>query len=169
MAELLAWFDRWGGAASIAGLVVSLIGFGITIYAVLKSKSASQRAAEAVDRVRALLTFSAAVADVSAAVTSMQEIKRLHRVRAWAILPDRYASLRERLIAIRAANTSIDDAGLIAIRGAEERLADLERRVDKALAEGREPARVTKFNEIVAADLDRLHEVLTSLKLTVRD
>ena len=164
-----AWTALWGDSASIAGLLVSILGFVVTIAAVLRSKSAANQAADAANKTKELLIRSATIADFSAAVVSMQEIKRLHRAKAWAVLPDRYAALRERLIAIRSSNPEMNHSYLAAIRGAEERFADLERRVDKALAEDVAPPHTSKFNDIVSAELDKLHEVLTALKQDTKD
>lgn len=168
MNGLRDWASTWGDSASIGGLVVSIVGFVITIYAVFKSKSAALQAAEAATNTKTLLIHSATIADVSAAVISMQEIKRLHRAKAWAILPDRYAALRERLVAIRSSNPAMEAHSVAAIRSAEEQFSKLERRVDRAIADGVDPPGTAKFNEIVSAELDRLQEVLTALKQETR-
>ena len=163
------WAAVWGNASSVVGLAVSILGFGVTIAAVLRSKSAAVQAAAAAQQTKELLVHSSTIADFSAAVVSMQEIKRLHRAKAWALLPDRYAALRERLIAIRSSNQHLDIKYVTAIRSAEDHFAELERRVDRALAAGVDPPNTGKFNDIVSTELDKLHEALTALKQQTGD
>jgi hypothetical protein len=71
------------------------------------SKKAAELAQEEVRSVKQALARSSTIADFSAAVTTMNEIKRLHRVEAWTILPDRYAALRSTLISIRSMNPDL--------------------------------------------------------------
>jgi len=169
MEAFRTWATAWGDSASVIGLGVSVLGFVLTIVAVLKSRSAATSAADAANRTKDLLVHSATIADFSAAVVIMQEIKRLHRAKAWPVLPDRYAMLREKLIGIRSSNPQMDESRMITIRKAEEKFADLERRVEKSLSDGTDPPNIGKFNDIVSAELDSLHEVLVSLKQETRN
>ena len=39
--------NSWGNFASVAGLLISLLGFGITIWGILRVKKAAEQAADA--------------------------------------------------------------------------------------------------------------------------
>ena len=81
MDAVVAWLDhtRAGDLASIAGLVIALVGFAITIWNVLASKKAAQRAEQAALDARRAIGFFDAVTELSAAISVLEEIRRLHR------------------------------------------------------------------------------------------
>lgn len=99
--------ERWGDLANVAGLFISIVGFIATIIAVLSSKSAAQRAEAAAKEVKKAIVRSDTIMELAAVITIMEEIKRLHRVNAWPILPDRYSSVKQLLISIRASSPNI--------------------------------------------------------------
>jgi len=84
MEELLEQISQrhLGDAASIIGLLIALIGFSFTLFGVWRSKKAAEMAQEEVRSVKQAIARSSTIADFSAAVTTMNEIKRLHRVEA---------------------------------------------------------------------------------------
>ena len=156
--------DHWGDLASIVGLLVSLVGFAITIWGVMRSKNAAQRAKEEVQRVRHSISMLDTVMDFSAAITIMDEIKRLHRASAWPMLPDRYSTLKRILITIRSSSDSISDEYKAALQSAILTFSDIEKKVEKALSTNTSPPKVAQLNEIVSVQLDRLNEVLATIK-----
>jgi hypothetical protein len=162
------WFvglcNRWGNVASVFGLLASLIGFAITIWQVWRSREAAQMAEDAALKVRdAILRFDT-VERFSAAITIMEEIKRLHRASAWQLLPDRYSSLRGLLITIRSSNPGLPNHSQSSLQGAIQHFSDIEKRVEKALANGSAPPDIAKLNGIVSAQIDKLSELLTAIK-----
>jgi hypothetical protein len=56
----------WGDLASIVGLLVSVFGFGWTVWLAWRSKRAAEVAQEEVRSVRQALTRSATIADFAA-------------------------------------------------------------------------------------------------------
>lgn len=162
--RLITWAAEWGGLASIVGLLVTFIGFAVTIVGVYRSKTAAQSAEDAAIQTRSLFLRSDAIADVSAALGMMDEIRRLHRVGAWQLLPDRYSALRNKLICVRTANSDMPEAKLIVLRKVAEEFKAIEMRVERALATGTAPPNPAKLNEIVGSHIDSLSEVLVSLK-----
>jgi|SRR5580692_7667789 hypothetical protein len=87
--------------ASIAGVVISITGFVVTVWNVRRSKSAAERAEAAADQTRRMIRGYETVFEFSAAIAIMEEIKRLHRVGQVDMLLDRYATLRKVLIGVR--------------------------------------------------------------------
>ncbi len=95
-----ALIGQLGDIASILGLLVTVAGFGATLYQVKQSRLAAERsltaseqsriaAEQARDRVLELNALNG----LDAAVVVLQDIRRLHRMKAWEALPDRYTSL----------------------------------------------------------------------------
>jgi hypothetical protein len=159
---------HWGDIASVVGVFISLIGFAITIWNVIRSKNAAQKAREAVDNVRETILRSDTIVDFSAVITTMEEIKRLHRTGNWIILPDRYSSLKRKLVKIRSTNPDLSDDYKTALQNAIQHFSNIEQKVERALASKKSPPNVAKLNEIVSAQLDTLNEVLTAIMRDVR-
>lgn len=155
---------RLGDIASLLGLLVSVIGFIITILGVYRSKRAAEAAAESAKNVREEISRLDTMLDFSAAITIMEEIKRLHRTGAWQLLPDRYSTLRQKLILIRGVNTNLAEVHLAALQNAIQQFSDMERRIERALQSETNPPKVAKLNEIVSIQIDKLSEVLTAIR-----
>jgi hypothetical protein len=101
---LLSWIRQYGIAdwASIVGIAISVVGFIFTLIGVSRSKRAAIQAAAAARAARDEIRLLDTIVDFSAAITTLEEIKRLHRQNdAWQILPDRYATIRKMLIQLR--------------------------------------------------------------------
>src|SRR5215471_9371405 len=69
---------HWGDLASV-------VGFVITIYTLFRTKSAAEAARNAAMEVRDRQTRVNTVADFAQVLAIIEEIKRLHRVKAWEI------------------------------------------------------------------------------------
>ncbi len=162
--RLITWSTLWGGLASIMGLAATLLGFAITIIGVYRSKTAAQSARDAAVQTKSLLLYSDAIADISAALGMMEEIRRLHRAGVWQLLPDRYSALRQKLVAVRSANSEMPEDELIVLRKVADEFKAIETRVERALANGNAPPNPAKLNEIVGSHIDAVSEVLVSLK-----
>lgn len=157
----LDWVEkhRFGELANVAGVLMSLFGLVASVVAAYKAKGAEKAARDARKSIRLLDT----IVDFSAAISILEEIKRLHRQRAWPILPDRYAILRKLLISIRSSPVKFSDEQSVALQNAITNLATLEARVEKAMSNSSDllPA---KFNRAISSDLDRLVVVLTQIR-----
>jgi hypothetical protein len=89
---------HWGDLASFVGLAV-------TIWFAFRAKSAAEQARDAAQQVKDRISILDTVAALSAAVTTLEELKGLHRIRAWDLVFNRYSSLRKRLVTIEAGLT----------------------------------------------------------------
>ena len=123
---------RVGSAASVLGLFATVLGFLITIWNVRRSRTAAEQARAAATTVQRELSRLDAIADVSAAITTMEEIKRLQRQLAWSILPDRYSSLRKHLITIKAAFIGLSDHQRSVLQNAIQHFASIEDHIEKS-------------------------------------
>jgi len=157
--------DHWGDLASVAGALISIVGFIVTIIAVLFSRSAAQRAEAAAREVKAEIVRSDTIMELSAVITIMEEIKRLHRVNAWAILPDRYSSVKRLLISIRASSPSIPTEHRESLLAAVQHFSTMEKQVERFLASpiGTAPNQA-KLNEVVSLQLDRVNDTLGAIR-----
>src|ERR1700693_5038140 len=84
---------HWGDVASLTGLA-------LTIWAVLKAKKAAEQARDAAQQGDERIAHMNTVAAVSAAITTLEEIKILHRTRAWDRVLVQYSTLRRHFVTI---------------------------------------------------------------------
>jgi hypothetical protein len=86
---------HWGDLASV-------LGFALTIWFAWSAKTAAEQAREAANEVRDQISRFDTMAELSAAITIVEEIIRLQRTQAWEIVwdivLDRHAMLRAHLV-----------------------------------------------------------------------
>jgi len=164
MTDLRQWATQWGDIASIFGVLLAVAGFGVTIFAVWRSKSASEQAKKAAEDTRDSIARYNAIVDLSAAMTIMDEIKRFQRHGVWAVLPDRYSELRRRLTSIKAAHVNLSEGQRQTLEKAVGTFANLERKVERAVFAGAAPPNPPKLNDIVSGQIEEVHVVLVSLQ-----
>jgi hypothetical protein len=163
---LVEWLDqtRAGDLASLAGVLIALVGFAITIRNTRASKAAALRAEGAAKEARQAIRLLDAVTEVSAAIKDLEELRRLHRSGAWPALPDRYNALRKSLVSIRSSIPGLSDQQQTAIQAALRDLADMERKVENDLERGRSPDEAARWNDRASGHIMELHELLLDLK-----
>lgn len=167
-------FSKWqaayhiGDLASEAGLLLSAVGFAVSLYGIFSSRTAARNAEaaarEAVGRIRLIDE----VVDLTFAITTIEEIRRLHRLREWPILLDRYATLRKTLITIRAVPGKLTDGQQKIVQGVLTTLQGIESSVEQAMPN---PGTLdaAKFNNLLATETDSLQLAVTQLKATHTD
>lgn len=153
-----------GSIASVLALGLSVIGFSFTIWSVIRSKRAAEAAREASIAVRTSLARTDIVAECSTAIAILEEVKRLHRVAAWPLLPDRYSALKRSLILIRTANPKLSDSHKTKIQNAVSHLIAFEDMIEKVIATGSEVPDVPRLNKIVSKQVKALAEILGDIR-----
>lgn len=154
-----------GSAASVIGLIVSLVGFAVTLYNVARSKRAAEEARNAVLRVQREISRLDAVADIATVITTMEEIKRLQRQQAWAILPDKYSTLRRQLVSIKVTFGGLNDAQRTLIQDAIQQLAGIEALLERTPIDAMNHKTAAKLNRNISLQIDGLEEVLAGLRM----
>jgi hypothetical protein len=89
-----SFWSQYGNYASVAGLIVSILGFIFTIWQVIKSRKAAEEAKvmarEAINRVSAQLFFT----QVTTAIRLIQELRGFSRSKQWHRAIDRCEDAR---------------------------------------------------------------------------
>jgi hypothetical protein len=148
----------------VAGVLISIVGFAVTIISVLASKKAAQRAGDAALEVRDKFLRTDTIMELSGAIAIMEEIKRMHRLDIWSLLPDRYSSVKRLLVTIRSSHAILSPEHRAVLLGAIQHFSDIEKKVERALASKSTPSNVAKLNEIVSLQLDHINEILAALR-----
>jgi hypothetical protein len=151
-----------GDVASVAGVVISLIGFAVTLVGVWRSSSAALLAQNAAESARNSIRAFETVVDINSAIKVLEELKVAHRRDEWVGLPERYAALRKTLIEIRTAGGLADEQASV-LQSAIANLKQMEEAVERALPEI-PPKMHAKFNARVSANIDELTAVLAQLR-----
>jgi len=153
------FFQRhWGDMASVAGL-------GITFWTFMKVRSVSVAADAARREMRERLSSFATLSDVSAAISMMDEIKRLHRAKGWQVRLERYSALRKLLLGIHTYNTALTKDQKTVLIAAVSQFKIIEDRVERACASGKEDdLKLAQFNRMVTQQIDALDQLLISIK-----
>jgi len=158
---------RLGDIASVAGFLLSVIGFIFTISISLRAKRAAEKARDAAEEaLNGFAKFDAA-AEVSLAVSTISEIKRMQRQSgSLPLLLERYSSLRVTLIRIRGTIPSSDTSkhttlqrAVVTLRGCEELVEDASRSQDPTAAQ-----RLVRINRSLNRLMDDLQAILTELR-----
>jgi hypothetical protein len=154
---------RIGDYAGLIGLLISFVGFFVTIKTSRNARTAATQATLAVESMREDLRKGDMVADFSSALAIMDEIKRMHRSPNLHLLPDLYSQLRRSLVSIRSSNPLLSDADQGAIQNAITQFSASERLVEKAL-EGSGSISAARMNSLVSKHSESILELLVRVK-----
>tara|TARA_R110002126_G_scaffold224866_4_gene369723 strand:+ start:1924 stop:2430 length:507 start_codon:yes stop_codon:yes gene_type:complete len=168
---LIEWIlsNHIAEAGSIAGVFISLIGFGATLYNVHRSKSAASRAEEAAIKAHQSARLFDTVSDASKAISIMEEAKRLNRTGKWELLLDRYGEIKRLLVEMRSANQNIDESHKDAIQSMLGQFTNIEHMIEKSIENGVEPGSVARINKIISREIGSLNEFLIEIKSRAKD
>ena len=155
---------HWGNFASVAGLLVSLLGFWLTIWGVAKAKGAAERAADAAKQAKEKILKQGTLANFSSAIAVIEEIVRLHRKKEWEVALDRHSELRRILVELKGDGGGLTTEQQTVIQGSVEQFKTIEGVIEKHLSAGKAEPRIDRLNEIAKGQLVKVHEIAISLK-----
>jgi len=95
------YWDAFVTHSSTIGTIVSILGFIITIFYIVKIKKVAIIARKASEATLRKLSYIDVVKELSATIEIAEEIKTLIVLKAWHLLPDRLSYFRRRIIIIR--------------------------------------------------------------------
>lgn len=150
--------DHWGDLASVVGLV-------IVIWASLSAKNAAEQARDAAREVKDRIAMLDTLADVSAALAIMEEIKRLQRAGAWPTALDRYSTLRRHLVRVEEINTGLTDIQLDRISKTIAQFRIMEAKVESAiLTPGEDELDPVELHAAVSERIDEIERIMIAIK-----
>jgi len=151
---------RLGDWASIVGLAIGLLALFVTFLA----WRAATRAAEAARKAKEAVYRAQGIADVSALISLLNEVKRLHRSRNWEMLLDRYAKAREMLMSIEHSCPHLPQEVVSRFPGIRVHLRGFETKVEREMGKSGSSLDVTRFNAVIAVQVDELCGILEGIK-----
>lgn len=162
----LDWIGRYrvGDLSSMLGVLISVVGFVVTVWNVLRSKAAAVQAREAAEEARRAVGYADVLAKVPRAVSLIEEIKRLHREQSMSLLVERYAHLRTTLIEVAASIDTLTSSENWLLQKAIQQLETMEGVADRYLQQGHGNLDVTSLNEY----LNRLSRGLIEMQVSLQ-
>ena len=154
-----------GNLASVAGLLVSLVGFYFTIRSVKTARQAARDAEVAAKQAKESILSSGAVAKFSVAIGLMEDIKSFQREKKWEILLDRYAQLRRLTIELQNEAVGLTEQDRTILGSVLVQLNDIEKKVEETYSAGKATPDIAKMNGIVSAQIVKVHELSTRFRL----
>ena len=154
-------------ASEIATFIGVVIGLP-TLWQVIRARKIAEEVKGKVDLVQTNLAKQTAVEGLSTLLNDLDEIKGLHNLNVWPVLPRRYGAVRRHLIAMRIENP------LLALysrklQSVVQQLAELEQHVDESVAAERAPNDLASLNKVLSAQMDKINEVLALVRKTIGD
>lgn len=168
----------------IAGIILMIVGFALTFFRIRKLEkasiqsrigmqrlqdqvqgleSASEQARLASEHLRDQILKMNAVRELGGAITTIDEMRRSPHLSPVQLLPDRYSSLKQELIAIRGRIPDLTEQQRSTIQGAIQQISNVEEQIHNAVANGNAPA-LHRINEVISKQVDHLSEILSDLK-----
>jgi hypothetical protein len=152
-----------GDIASLVGLLISIGGFGLAFGRIRKLQTASEQARAAAEGVREQILQMNAIQGLNVSIRTLEDIRRLHRLKAWPALPDRYTSLKQELFAIRGRTRSLSEDQRSNIQAVITQLSTIERQVESTMAGGNPPD-IDRMNDVISRQIDRLAVLLVEMQ-----
>ena len=119
-----AWMNASNYGVGIWGLLISIIGFGLTLWQLHITKQAAQAASEAADSARIRLNAFSALRECEAGKRQLDLINEAIQTERWTEIVGLAQPLASSLISLSGSNTSLDTEVVKAI---ETAMTDLDR------------------------------------------
>lgn len=158
----LPWLSDKVGAV---GLLITLVGFGVTIVQVMRARKASILAANAVESVRNRLAEFDTVANLSSAIETMEQIKRFQRLEAWPTIIDLYSQLRRKLLHIKHNSDQLPAELQSKLFSAIQHTSKFEQTMESIMVKKSTGSHdVPKWNKIMSDQMESLTEIIIHLR-----
>ena len=166
---LTSWIvtKHLGDWASVLGVLIALVGFGITIYNVVRSRKSSDRAETAANQALQSVRYIDTVQNLSKAISIMEEIQRLNRAKEWKVLLDRHLNFRSILIEVKGAADSLGDGHLASIQSGILQSRLISHKIESALGKDAEPKDVALMNRVLSEQTEKLGAILVDIKMSI--
>jgi hypothetical protein len=156
--------DSYGNIASVSGLLVSLVGFWITILSVVTAKQAAQNAETAARQAKEKVFKQGTLANFSSAIAVMEELIRLQRKKEWSNSLDRHSELRRILVELKDGGSCLTSEQQTIVQGVIEQFNGIERLIEKHVSDGKPEPQSAKINEVVKNQISKMQGVSITLK-----
>jgi len=156
--------EHWGDTASVAGLVVSLVGFVIAIRQASRARTAAQRAEIAANQIRSTIYGFDLLQNLTALTQILSEIVTLHQHGAWQAVAERYVTARRLVVATRAAKFQFSVREKELMTSLLQQLAEMEEKVDGVIMKGNKPPEASRYNKRIRGHQDGITQMTVRVR-----
>jgi hypothetical protein len=142
---------------------LTIIGFLLTVWTLIKTRRAADAAASAAKQVRDAISSFDAASECGVAIEGLEQLKNEHRNANVLLLPMKYAALRKSLTTIRQLAIGLDAEQQLLLQKAVTELAAFEDGVERALKQNTS-IDAQRLNKIVVRQVGDL----TTLRIHLR-
>ena len=153
-----------GDIASVIGVLIAVIGFGITIRNVMKSKEAADRAEIAANKTLERVRYVDTVQNLSRAISVIEEIQRLNRAEEWKILLDRHLVFRNILTEVRGSTLNLKDNHRAIIQNGITHSSSMSNKIEIALDQDTQPTGIPRMNRVLSTQVEKLGDILVEMR-----
>ena len=144
--------------------VATLVGLGITIRHVLRTRNAAEAASAAASAVTVRLAEYDSSSACASAVSLIQEIRNYQQRKMWYLLPDRYMKLRHLIIQIRGGSGVHDQDTKGELQRALVQIISIAETVEKAHNTPLTDKQIATLNNKLALQCDRISSALVTIR-----
>lgn len=159
--EWLQWIDATGWLG-LVGLILTLLGFGITIFNVARSRSAAERAEDAANLAVGEVKKLKVITDLSGAISELDSIRRTGRDGQWREVSDRLSYVRKLLIGVSIQYPTMQNEDVEIIKHAVSAFAEVQKDIDKSFV-GKSRLNADKINRTLIDEIDSLVAIMSGM------
>jgi hypothetical protein len=169
-------FDVWANSLTVIGFFITLAGIAIAVWQAIRSRNASERAADAADQAwRAAARVGDAVVKMdsisicSQVLALIEDVKRFQRDANWFMCLERYSSLRQHLIALRTISNLAPDPEMLNIQLIVGQVQSAEKKIEIALADPTQAPNIVRLNEVLTNHTDKIQTFKIQLQKNLKN
>lgn len=152
----------------VASLLVTLTAFVITIWQLVKTASATQAAADAVEAIRSRVATYDLVFELSRSQGAVREAQRHLRNSAWSDVVASFEVAREAVTRLAELPSSLQDSDVRSLREIVEELGSVAVRIDAGIQKGEVKIDAAKALKQTAIHLQALTRIGVSIQRAVQ-
>lgn len=168
---VLSWTDTYNSLVGAISLLVTIGGFIWTLTQVYKARNDANKVQIAIKDIKDNLFRVNAVAEISLAISALQEVKRIQLQQSdswlstnWMLLLERYSTIRYILVQVNATEGLLTEQQQIKIQEAVSQIITVSEKVEKSVVAKQNPKNIATLNRIISEQVDSLGIILTELR-----
>ncbi len=149
--------SEWGSVASIAGLIIAVLGFIITLYKIFKI----QKVAEATRKQIRRLDIGMELEMISGMFNELRAMLR-QEPKNWEMINDRFSTIRKKLILIKERHPDLTKSEKQVIQGKIQHISNIEKVIGAGFGSMQFPSS-SKLNNAIIEISNELEELFARL------
>lgn len=151
---------------AVAGFVLTVAGFGFTIWTVLQTKKVAIAARNAVIDLQRSFSKLDTIATLSSVIFNIRQIQDLQRQGSWERVPSLYTDVRMSLAQVQADTSALNVLQKNYVLKAVGDFGRIEENIESTLNQEQVPNNMPQINQTITGHAEEFTKILTDLKRT---